>query len=69
MRSLFRDLLFEGVWHAFFKIWVPIGAPIATPSGYFEQLFQSVILEATWGREKEANDLRNSLAGAGDRAC
>ncbi len=28
VRSLFRDLLLEGVWHAFFKIWVPIGAPI-----------------------------------------
>ena len=31
MQSLFRDLLLERVRHAFFKIWVPIGAPIGAP--------------------------------------
>jgi hypothetical protein len=45
VRSLFRDLLLEGVWHAFFKIWVPIGAPIGPPFVHFWQRFQGLNFE------------------------
>ena len=69
VRSLFRDLLLEGVWHAFFKILVPIGAPIGTPLDHFWQLFQGLILEAVSGWQKEANDTRNGLAGGSGGAC
>ena len=31
VQSLFLDLLLERVRHAFFKIWVPIGAPSGAP--------------------------------------
>ena len=69
MRSLFRNLLLEGVWHAFSKIWVAIGAPIGAPFCHVWQLFQGLILEAVFGWQKEANDLRNAgggpAAGAG----
>jgi len=45
VRSLFRDLLLEGVWHAFFKIWVAIGAPIGAPFVHLWQRFQGLNFE------------------------
>ena len=72
VRTLFRDLLWEGVWHAFFKIWVPIGAPIETPFCHFWQLFQGLILEAVFGRHRGVKTLRNGWGrrlGRGLLAC
>ena len=46
VRSLFRDLLLEGVWDVFFRIWVPIGVPIGHPFCHFWQLFRPLHLEA-----------------------
>ena len=45
VRSLFRDLLLEGVWHTFFKIWVQIGAPIGAPFVRFWLRFQGLNFE------------------------
>ena len=69
MRSLFPELLLEGVWHAFSEISVPIGAPIGTPFCYFCQLFQGLILQSVLGRQKEVKTLRNGLAGGRGGAC
>ena len=54
VRSLFPELLLEGVWHAFCEVLVPIGTPIGAPFCYFCQLFQGLILEAVLGRQKRA---------------
>ena len=55
VRSPVRDLLLEGVWHAFCKILGPIGTPIGIPFGYFCQLFQGRILEAVLVWQKTTN--------------
>ena len=52
VRSLFRDLLLEGVWDVFFRIVVPIGPHIGAPIDNFWQLFQGLILEAVFGQQK-----------------
>ena len=63
VRSPVRDLLLEGVWHAFCEICVPVGAPSGAPFGNFWSLFQGLILEAVLGRQKRVKSLRNGLAG------
>ena len=69
VRSPVRDLLLEGVWHAFCEILVPIGAPIGAPFGYFWQVFHGLIWEAVLGRQKRVKKLRNGLAGGRGGAC
>ena len=39
------------------------------PFGHFWQFFQGLILEAVFGWQKEANDLRNGLAGGSGGPC
>ena len=69
VRSLFPELLLEGVWHAFSEILVPIGAPIGAPCGYFWQLFQGLILEAVLGWQKRVKNTGNAMAGGRGGAC
>ena len=63
VRSPVRDLLLEGVWHAFCEIWVPIGVLMRTPCGHFWQLFQGLILEAVLGRQNGAQSSGSGWAG------
>ena len=69
VRSLFPELLLEGVWHAFSEILVPSGAPFGTPCGHFWQLFQGLILEAVLGRQKGAQECENGWACGSGGAC
>ena len=63
VRSLFPELLLEGVWHAFSESLVSIGAPIGAPCGHFWQRFQGLILEAVLGWQKRAKSTKSEWAG------
>ncbi len=63
VRSLFPELLLEGVWHAFSEIFVPNGAPIGNAFGHFWQAFQGLILQSVLGRQKGVKSWRNRRAG------
>ena len=69
VRRRFRDLLLEGVWHAFCEIWVPIGGPIGATCGHFCQLLQGLILQSVLGRQKRAKSMRKRGAGGRGGAC
>ena len=68
VRSLFRDLLLEGVWDAFFRIWVPVGSPIGIPFGHFRRLLRALNFEAVSGTREQKRMERGvggPAAGAG----
>jgi hypothetical protein len=69
VRSPVRELLLEGVWHAFCEMWVPIGVPMGIPFGHFWQLFQGLILEAVLGVQNGAEFTRSGWACGGGGAC
>ena len=69
VRSLFPELLLEGVWHAFSEILVRSGAPIGAAFGYFGHVFQGLILEAVLGRQKGDQECENGWACGSGGAC
>ena len=62
--SLFRDLLLEGVWHAFSEILVPIGAPIGATCGRF---FRTCFWRRFWEGKKEPKNVKTGGPGRGRR--
>jgi hypothetical protein len=67
VRSLFPELLLEGVWHAFAEILVRIGAPIGAAFGHFCGIFQGLILEAVLGGQKRVKLPKMGGLGRGRR--